>query len=348
MYQKDRMIVRARAPLRLGLAGGGTDVSPYCDQFGGCVLNATISQYAYAMLKSADYGFVRFTAADQGISVDLEPSNHFELDGALILHKAVYNEIVRLFNNEIGLPVEMVTYCDAPPGSGLGSSSTLVVAMIKAYLEFLNLSLDDYEIARLAFKIERIDCGLNGGRQDQYSATFGGFNFMEFYHDYRAVINPLRIRSSIISELEASFLLFYTGVSRKSAQIIDDQTQNMKSGKIDIIESFHRMKGEAFQMKEAILKGDFKAIVESMRMGWESKKKTAESVSNNYIDDIYKAAMSSGARAGKVSGAGGGGFIIFFVQPERRISVINQLTDFDGQISNVHFTKSGAQAWKIL
>lgn len=157
------MIVRARAPLRLGLAGGGTDVSPYCDQYGGCVLNATISQYAHVMLQTSNNGIVRFTAADQGISVDLNLSPCIELDGALGLHRAVYNEIVHFYNNGINLSVEMVTYCDAPPGSGLGSSSTLVVAMIRAYVEYLNLPLDDYEIAQLAFKIERINCGLNGG-----------------------------------------------------------------------------------------------------------------------------------------------------------------------------------------
>jgi D-glycero-alpha-D-manno-heptose-7-phosphate kinase len=342
------MIVRARAPLRLGLAGGGTDVSPYCDQFGGCVLNATIDRYAYAILKVIKKGSIRFTAADQNLSVDLESGEFLELDGVLNLHKAVYNEIIYVYNNSNPLSIELVTYCDVPPGSGLGASSTLVVAMIKAYVEYLHLFLDEYEIARLAYKIERINCGLNGGRQDQYSATFGGFNFMEFYPDSRAVINPLRVKSWIISELEASLLLFYTGVSRHSAKIIDDQSQNMLSGDLDVMRSFHQIKEEAIQMKEAILKGDFDGIVQSMRLGWASKKKSAKSVSNNYIDEIYEVAMSAGAKTGKVSGAGGGGFMMFFVEPEHRVSVINELKKFDGQISNVSFTKGGAQAWKIL
>lgn len=345
---KDKMLIRARAPLRLGLAGGGTDVSPYCDNFGGCVLNATIDRYAYATLRANEVGTVCFTAADQNQSATLELSTNFELDGVLNLHKAVYNEIVRNHNGGLAIPLEMVTYCDAPPGSGLGSSSTLVVAMLKAFVEYLNLPLDDYEIAKLAFKIERIDCGLNGGRQDQYSASFGGFNFMEFYKDQRAIINPLRVKNWIICELEASLLLFYTGVSRASAKIIDDQTRNMNGGSPVAIESFHRIKSEAVQMKESLLKGNFDGIVESMRLGWESKKKSANSVSNEHIDEIYSAAMHAGARAGKVSGAGGGGFMMFFVQPESRISVINALSKFDGKVSNVHFTKVGAQAWKIL
>jgi D-glycero-alpha-D-manno-heptose-7-phosphate kinase len=131
--------------------------------------------------------------------------------------------------------------------------------------------LDDYTIAQLAFKIEREDCGLQGGRQDQYTATFGGFNFMEFYADNRAVINPLRIKNWILCELEASLLLFYTGVSRESAMIIADQSNNVKSGSVDAIEAMHGIKREALVMKECLLKADFEGIVESMRQGWERK-----------------------------------------------------------------------------
>ena len=217
-----------------------------------------------------------------------------------------------------------------------------------AFAELLNLPLDDYTIAHLAFKIERIDCGLQGGRQDQYSATFGGFNFMEFYADERAVINPLRIKNWIICELEASLVLFYTGVSRESAKIIADQSNNVKSGSVDAMEAMHGIKREALVMKECLLRGDFAGIVDSMRQGWENKKRSAKTVSNPHIEEIYNAAIASGALAGKVSGAGGGGFMMFFVPTERRMDVIRTLSRFDGQVSNCHFTKHGTQAWKIL
>jgi D-glycero-alpha-D-manno-heptose-7-phosphate kinase len=219
--------------------------------------------------------------------------------------------------------------------------------MIRAFVELLNLPLDDYTIAQLAFKIEREDCGLQGGRQDQYTATFGGFNFMEFYADNRAVINPLRIKNWILCELEASLLLFYTGVSRESAMIIADQSNNVKSGSVDAIEAMHGIKREALVMKECLLKADFEGIVESMRQGWESKKKSAKTVSNPHIEEIYNAAIMAGALAGKVSGAGGGGFMIFFVPPCKRMGVIRTLTEFDGLVSNCHFTKNGSQAWRI-
>jgi len=341
------MIIRARAPLRLGLAGGGTDVSPYCDEHGGYVLNATIDRYAYAIIKTLDEPVVRFVATDQQTEKVKAVSDSFELNGKLDLHKAVYNHMIKHYNNDVPIQMELSTFCDAPVGSGLGSSSTLVVVMIRAFSELLNLPMDDYTIAHLAFKIERMDCGLQGGRQDQYSATFGGFNFMEFYADERAVISPLRVKNWIICELEASLLLFYAGVSRESAKIIAVQSNNVKSGLVDAVEAMHGIKNEALTMKECILRGDFDGVVASMRKGWESKKRSAATVSNLHIDEIYNAAINAGALAGKVSGAGGGGFMMFFVPPEKRMDVVRALEVFNGQVSNCHFTKHGTQAWRI-
>lgn len=341
------MIIRARAPLRLGLAGGGTDVSPYCDIYGGYALNATIDRYAYAVIKTLDEPVVRFVATDQQVEKVKAMAESLPLNGKLDLHKAVYNHIVLHFNGGKPIPLELSTFCDAPVGSGLGSSSTLVVTMIRAFAELLNLPLDDYAIAHIAYKIERVDCCLQGGRQDQYSATFGGFNFMEFYADERAIINPLRVKNWIICELEASLVLFFTGVSRESAHIIADQSNNVKSGSAEALEAMHGIKREAFVMKECLLRGDFAGLVESMRLGWENKKRSARMVSNPHIDAIYDAAIKAGAFAGKVSGAGGGGFMWFFVPTEKRMDVIRTLNGFGGQVSNCHFTKNGTQAWRI-
>lgn len=341
------MIIRARAPLRLGLAGGGTDVSPYCDMHGGYVLNAAIDRYAYAVIKTLDEPIVRFVATDQQVEKVKAVSVPLELNGKLDLHKAVYNYMVQHYNGGKPISLELSTFCDAPAGSGLGSSSTLVVAMIRAFAELLNLPLDDYTIAQLAFKIERVDCGLQGGRQDQYSATFGGFNFMEFYADERAVINPLRIKNWIVCELEASLVLFFTGVSRESARIIADQSSNVKTGAASALEAMHGIKREALVMKECLLRGDFGGLVNSMQLGWENKKRSAKTVSNPHIDEIYEASIKSGALAGKVSGAGGGGFMLFFVPTERRMDVVRTLNKFEGQVSNCHFTKNGTQAWRV-
>jgi D-glycero-alpha-D-manno-heptose-7-phosphate kinase len=342
------MIVRARAPLRLGLGGGGTDVSPYCDLYGGFTLNATIDKYAYTVIEPRDApDRLRFAAADGQSSWEGAASAQLALDGRLNLHKGVYNRIVRDFNGGRPLGFAMTTYIDAPPGSGLGSSSTLVVCMIKAFAEWLNLPLGEYDIAELAYDIERIDVGLSGGRQDQYAATFGGFNFMEYQPGARVVVNPLRIKNWIISELEASLLLYFGGVSRQSAAIIDEQISNVKRNDSSAIEAMHATKNEAIAMKENLLKGDFEGLVASLEAGWEAKKKMATSISNARIEETYALAKAAGMRAGKISGAGGGGFMMLLVDPVRRMDVIRALESTRGQVFNCHFTKYGTQGWKI-
>lgn len=342
--------VRARAPLRLGIAGGGTDVSPYCDQHIGHVLNTTIDRYAYAVIKPFEDGSVKFSATDLQKYLDLDVSQYpFPLEGDLILHKAVYNHIITHHNDGHAIPLELRTFCDAPAGSGLGSSSTLVVTMIRAFVEMLNIPLDDYAIAHLAFHIERVDCALKGGRQDQYAATFGGFNFMEFYPDNRVVVNSLRVKNWIVCELEASLVLFFSGVSRESANIIEDQKRNMSKGVTKTLNAMHAVKEQATVMKECLLKGDFDGYVEAMKIAWDHKKKSAKSISTPHIENIFNSALDAGALAGKVSGAGGGGFMMFFVPTEHRMDVIRELKKVEGgQVSNCHFTSLGTQAWKIL
>ncbi len=342
------MIVRARSPLRLGLAGGGTDVSPYCDQFGGVVLNATIDKYAYATLEpNQKDSSVRLIANDRQQSWEGKALSVLPLDGTLDLHKGVYNRIVRDFNHGNPLPLTLTTHSDAPPGSGLGSSSTLVVAMVKAFVEWLNLPLGEYEIADLAFRIERVDAGLSGGRQDQYAATFGGFNLMEFHPEERVVVNPLRIKNWIISELEASLLLYFGGVSRDSAKIIDEQSANVRKQDNQAIEAMHALKQEAIAMKESLLKGDFRGLVQSMESGWQAKKRMAHSITNPKIDAAYETAKRAGMLAGKVSGAGGGGFMMLLVDPAKRMDVIRALERTEGQVLNCHFTDQGTQGWKL-
>ena len=341
------MIIRSRAPLRLGLAGGGTDVSPYCDTYGGYVLNATIDRYAYAVITILDDPIVRFCATDQQTEKVRAVSEPLALNGHMDLHKAVYNHMIQNYNDHKPISLELSTFCDAPAGSGLGSSSTLVVAMIRAFVELLNIPLDDYAIAHLAYKIERIDCGLKGGRQDQYSATFGGFNFMEFYENERAIVNPLRIKSWIVCELEASLLLYYTGRSRESAKIIEEQSASLERGAENALEAMHGMKNEALTMKESLLRGDFNGIVASMQQGWANKKQSAKTVTTPLVEEVFDAAIDAGAVAGKVSGAGGGGFMMFFVPTEKRMDVVRTLITYNGQVSNCHFTTHGAQSWRL-
>lgn len=341
------MIIRSRAPLRLGLAGGGTDVSPYCDEHGGAVLNVTIDLYAYTVIEPTDDGRVRFTAPDIDGCFESGVEEAMEIADPMILHRSVYRRVVNQFNGGRPLSCRITTFCDAPPGSGLGTSSTMVVSLLKAYVEWLNLPLGEYEIAHLAFEIERLDAGLGGGRQDQYAATFGGVNFMEFHPDGRVIVNPLRVKNWIISEMETSLVLFNTGVSRSSAHIIKEQSDNLTRHRGTTLEAMHAIKADAFLMKEYLLKGDFAQYAACMRKSWDAKKQLAHNVSNSHIDGAVDAALDAGALAGKVSGAGGGGFVTFMVQPERRVDVVRALSRQDGQVMTCHFTRHGTEGWKI-
>ena len=340
------MIVRSKAPLRIGLAGGGTDVSPYSDIYGGAILNATIDLYAYASIIPNDSGEIVLNALDKGEKVVCESTQKLEIDGTLDLLKGVYNRIVKDYTKK-PLSFELQTFVDAPPGSGLGSSSTLVVAILGAFVEWLKLPLGEYDIAHLAYEIERNDLGFSGGKQDQYAATFGGFNFMEFYSDDKVIVNPLRIKEDYKNELEFNFALYFTGTSRLSSAIIDDQTKNVQDKKAAPIEAMHQLKQQAQEMKEALLRGSLRQIGIILDNGWQHKKKMSGSVTTPEINKVYEAAKNLGALGGKVSGAGGGGFMMLYC-PGTKVNVTNGLEKMQGEVKNFHFTEKGLCTWTIL
>ena len=328
------------------MAGGGTDVSPFSNEFGGFVLNVTIGKYANVTVTARDDGLVELVAADRELSWIGPASEALPLVSGLELLAGVYNRVLKEFGRNEPLSVSITTHSEAPPGSGLGSSSTMVVALIQAFREYLTLPLGEYDVARIAYEIERVDLGLAGGKQDQYAAAFGGLNFMEFYGD-RVIVNPLRIKPEHRAKLESSLVLFFTGVSRESANIINEQVQNVKTGNQNSLQAMHELKAEAVHMKEAILKGDFEAWAKAMRRSWEAKKKMAQLISNEKINEIYEAAIKEGALAGKVSGAGGGGFMMFIVDPVKRPRVIKCLSEFSPSVSTCMFVEQGAHSWRV-
>lgn len=341
------MLIRAKAPLRLGLAGGGTDVSPYCDMYGGAILNATINLYAYATIEPRTDGKIVLESIDQKQCLEYDSLSSLPIDGTLDLLKGSYNRIVAEFNDSRPLSFKLSTFVDAPPGSGLGSSSTLVVAIVGAFAEWLRLPLGEYDIASLAYQIERKDLAISGGKQDQYAATFGGFNYMEFYDNDKVVVNPLRIKKDIINELEMNLLLYYTGVSRYSSAIIEDQIKNVEEKNTQSLDSMHSLKQQAVLMKEALLRGELNKIGEILDFGWQNKKKMAQSITNPLIEDIYQCAKDSGALGGKISGAGGGGFMMLFVPNTSRYKVMNALSKFGGYFTRFQFVESGLEPWRV-
>ena len=337
--------IRARAPLRLGLAGGATDLSPYCDEFGGAILNATIGRYAYAHLSFRDDHRLCFSAHDVKQEDIVPLAAELPLDTGLILHRAVHNRMVRDFLRGRLLAVTVTSTVDAPPGSGLGASSALVIALVEAYRAAFGLPLGRYDVARLAFEIERIDLGLAGGRQDQYAAAFGGLNFMEFLPGDRVIVNPLRVSPHYLYEFEASLAVCFTGKSRASDTIIADQVKAVTQHDAAALEALHQLKSDAIEMKQALLGGDIRSVAEVLNRSWLAKRRTSGSVSNSAVDQVFELGLKNGAVAGKVSGAGGGGFVMFMTDPEQRHRLITALNESGVVASPVQFTEGGAEAW---
>jgi D-glycero-alpha-D-manno-heptose-7-phosphate kinase len=223
----------------------------------------------------------------------------------------------------------------------------MVVCILKCFAEWMDLPLGDYELARLSYEIERKDLALSGGKQDQYAAAFGGFNFMEFLQSDMVIVNPLRVKPWIIEELEGSMVLYFTGRSREGAKIIAEQQQATHSGSTVAIEAMHRIKQSAIDMKLALLQGDMAAFAKILGQAWEDKKKMADAITNPMIQEAFDVAMQAGAIAGKVSGAGGGGFMMLMVNPTRRVEVIEALSALPGKVVPFQFTDKGAVAWKL-
>jgi D-glycero-alpha-D-manno-heptose-7-phosphate kinase len=326
--------------LRISFAGGGTDVPPYCDEQGGAVLNSTIDQFAYCTIsprkddeitiRSLDYDLVEKWRAN---------GDMFTYDGNLDLIKAVLNHF------EVDRGFDMFLHCDAPPGSGLGSSSTVIVSIIGAMAEWLNEPLSQYDVAGLAYELERKELGLAGGKQDQYAAVFGGFNFMEFM-DHGTIVTPLRVKTDILNELHYHLLLGNTGKTRDSANIIKSQTAGYVQRDERVVEALDRTKQLAREMKDALLRGEIRRMGELMNESWESKKMFTSNISNERIDSIYDAALANGAIGGKISGAGGGGFMFFICEYDRKHNVANELTKLGVDIVTYNFDKYGLQTWR--
>jgi D-glycero-alpha-D-manno-heptose-7-phosphate kinase len=338
--------IRTRAPLRLGLAGGGTDLSPFCDEHGGAVLNCTIDRYAYAFVSARDDGQVVFQARDVG-QVERHPTgSSLDTRDGLRLHRCAYNHLLESGRTPFHGGLTLTTVVDAPPGSGLGSSSALVVAICEALHTFGNEPIGLYELAHLAFDLERVKLGMAGGKQDHYAAAFGGLNYIEFLAEDRVIVNPLRIERAILNEFEASLVVCFTGTSRESERIIREQTSRLTAHEADALQAMLDLKQAAADMKAALLAGDIRAIAATLATSWASKKRTAAAVSSAPIDALFETGLRCGALAGKISGAGGGGFMMFLVPPEDRRVLITGLNAAGGNAAPVHLTRRGVESWR--
>lgn len=336
------MTIRAKAPLRISFAGGGTDVPPFPEREGGCVLNATINSFAWGSLRPRDDGQIGIESVDLQTSLRFTVETELAFDGQLDLVKAA---IVRLgARNSHGFDIFL--HSDAPPGTGLGSSSALLVALVGLVKEFKNFAFTDYDIARLAYQIEREDLAIQGGFQDQYAASFGGFNFIEFQGE-RIIVNPLRVSREIINELEHNLLLCYTGSTRRSDRIIEDQSGRYERAEEKTATALRQQKRLAIDMKNALLQRRLDDFGELLHSAWEAKKNLSPKVSSEAIDEMYAAARAEGALGGKITGAGGGGYMLFYCPFEKKHRVAAALRRLGGRPADFAFEPHGLQTWRV-
>ena len=334
--------IRARTPLRISFGGGGSDVSPYCDQYGGAVLSTTINRFAYASLRPGG-DVIQVRSIDYDVSVTYDLEEEFVFDGQLDLAKAVIDEFRRTYGLADGLEIRL--HNDAPPGSGLGSSSAITIALISALATHLRVPLDSYKLAELAYRIERVDAGIPGGRQDQYASAFGGVNFIEFEPHGATVVTPLRISQSTLYELEYSLVFAHVGGSHVGGGIIARQVANIRAQESDAVEATHRVKELASAMKRELLLGNLERFGALLDEAWQSKRLMAEGISNPRIDALYAAARKAGAFGGKISGAGGGGFMFFLADPEYRFAVQEAVASHGGELVVLSLVAEGTTSW---
>jgi len=329
-------VVRSRAPLRISFCGGGTDVPPYPEQFGGCVLSCGIDKYAFVSLRARNDETIRVHSSDLNRVAEFR-SGAPALDGTIDLAQTIFNRF-----GTHSLDCYMST--DAPPGSGLGSSSAMIVALIAALARRGGRQLTDYEMAELAYSVERTDLNIQGGMQDQYAATFGGFNFIEFTRE-GVLVNPLRISEDGLNELHCHLLLCYTGGTRVSSNILREQTANVVSHKPDVMDSLAELKQLTYDLKRALLQGRFAEFAEILDRAWHLKKRLASGISNGAIDELYDIAKRAGAIGGKLLGAGGGGFLLIFAPFARRDRVRERLEHAGGNVVEFQFDPRGVRTW---
>ena len=329
--------IRARAPLRIGMAGGGTDVEPYASERGGYVFNTTIDKYAYCTVVPNGSGRLSIVSLDYGTFEAPLDEGPLRYDGNMDLIKAVSNHF------EITEGYDVFIHSDAPPGSGLGGSSTVIVAILGAVTEWLNVRLSDHELADLAFRLEREELGLKGGKQDQYAAVFGGFNLMEFKkHGVR--VNKVHLKEETVNELQYCSLLCYTGRSRDSANIIESQMKRYGGGSnTDALDASKKLAKDG---RDALMHGNVRKFGEVLNEAWAQKKKFTPDVTNRSVDECYATAMDSGAIGGKVSGAGGGGFMFFVCEYDKKHIVAKELQKKGATITDFMFEPEGVQMWR--
>lgn len=326
-------IIRGKAPLRISFAGGGTDLPYFFEKYGGAVINATIDKYCHVTLvKRADSKII--INSDLGEDVILDSKDNINYDGKFDLIKA----IIKIMKPDFGF--ELYITNDMPPGRGLGSSATLSVLLVRCLGDLMNKNYDDYKTAQVAYNAEREELKIKGGWQDQYAAVTGGFNFMEFNQE-KTIIYPLRLKEENIEEFNSHLMLCYVGGSHFSGDLHSNQEKNFVENEEEVVKNLTELKSLAVRIKDCLLTNDLETIGMIMHESWEKKKKINHHVSNMKIDFLYDVGIKNGAFGGRLLGAGGGGYILFFHSPKKRNQLKKALEKEGGEVINFNFEFKG-------
>lgn len=341
LKKQRRILARSKSPVRISFGGGGTDLTHYFYENNGIVVNATIKLFSHVTLRKRNDSKIYIFSAD--LNRRIEASGLEELLQNGPAEFALITSAVKLINPSFGF--DLVIQSDFPIGSGLGGSAAVLSSILGCFNQFREDRWDNHELAELVFQIERLTLGIAGGWQDQYATVFGGFNYMEFSAEQNT-IHSLKLNENILRELEENLILCYTNMKRNSGNIHVDQKNNYLSSSL-VQELVGTNKHLTFEMKTMLLRGKLTEFGQLLHKQWELKKQFSDKISNPEIDNIYELAMKNGAIGGKLLGAGGGGFLMFYVQPFQRYNLCKVLHELGLKTEYVNFDHNGLQSWTV-
>lgn len=337
LSEEKNVYIRSRAPVRISFGGGGSDLTHYFKARSGAVINSAISIYSHGVMMVRSDSKIKIVSQDLGATLVAD-----SLEDALSQKGpfGLIQSILHVVQPSFGF--ELLLNSDFSVGSGLGGSATLSAVVLGCFNKTRKDQWNQYEVAEIAFQAERLHLGIAGGWQDQYASVFGGFNFIEFHADEN-IVNPIRVHPDVVSELEECLVLCDTGIGHHSGNIHEDQKQAMTS--VTIREMVDANVKLTYTIRNHLLRGNLEKFGECLDAGWQLKRNFSSKISNDHIDSIYNGALENGALGGKLLGAGGGGYFVFFVSPSNKFQLLDYLKSNSLKVQQFRFDSSGLKSW---
>jgi len=330
-------VLIVRSPVRISFGGGGSDLPSYYEQFGGAVLSVAINKYFYTILGKRSDGRIQVISSDLRVFETWQGLNHLEVRGnPLEIPLAILKEI------NCDVAIDLFLASEIPPGTGLGSSASVCVNVLKTITTYLEQPLSKYDLAEKAFHVARNVLGKNVGKQDEYAAAFGGVNYITFHPDGSTLVEPQHLSPATLRDLQSNLMLFFTGAARNSWTILKEQETLTRQGSAAAVEALHEVKSLGRQMREALEQENLHLLGRLLHQGWMAKRRVSSKISDERIDALYSLARERGALGGKITGAGGGGFLLLYCEPPFQQSVRDAMCEQGVQEMTFAFDMQGA------